>query len=162
MGVDIAGGAEIAAENDSAYAEDTAAAAEVKGALALPGVIFRQGTCALLHARRFRTADRGSRRSGTLPTSVQSIHSGTKELFADLERLIIPFQLFSQSASHTGAVFTSTRLHGIEQPRAVLVILNIEFNARNALIAFLERGIDIVPILAVIFKEGLEIVLRFR
>ena len=85
-----------------------------------------------------------------------------KELFADLERLIVLLPvILPVGVAHGRGFHLKLRLHGIEQPRAVLVILNIEFNARNALIAFLERGIDIVPILAVIFKEGLEIVLVF-
>ena len=165
FGVDIAGGAEIAAEDDRTDAEDSAAAAEVEGALALPGVLFKRGKaharCCMRAGSEQQAGVEAQRNLALLGAFDPLRHN--KKLLADLERLIVLLPVvFPVGIAHGRGFHLKLRLHGVEQPSTVLVVLNIEFNARNALIAFLQRGIDIVPILAVIFKEGLKIVLVFN
>ena len=85
-----------------------------------------------------------------------------EELFANLYGLVVLLPvILPVGVAHGREPQLELRPDGVKQRRALVAVLDVKLNARHAPVAFLEGGVDIVPVLAVIFKKGSEIILVF-
>ena len=162
LGVDVAPGDVCAAEQQRPDAENAAAAAEVERGLARTGVLLERGEA---HARcgvAARAEDEPRiepQRDAPVRRRIEPF-GHDDELFADFDRLIVlPPVILPVAVAHGRGrqLAAEAGADGRKLRAAVVIVREVELDARHAAKLRLERVVHIVPVLMVLLQKLLKI-----
>ena len=162
LGVNVAAGDVRAAEQQRADAEDAAAAAEVEHRLACAGAVLERGEA---HARRGVAAG-AEDEAGVEPQRQAAVRRRVEPLghddepFADFNGLIVlPPVILPVAVAHGCGRqrAADAGADGFQLRAAVVIVGEVELDARHAAKLRLERVVHVVPVLVVLLQKLLKI-----